>query len=43
MPTSKVLRVFENKVMRRLFGPKIVEDYKMGSLMIYNPHQTLFE
>jgi hypothetical protein len=37
-PAFKVLRVFENKVLRRLFGPEIVEDSIMRTLIISNPH-----
>jgi hypothetical protein len=40
------LRVFENEVLRRIFGPKrdegIGENYIMRSLMIHNPHPVLF-
>jgi len=43
------LRVFENRVLRRIFGPKRErsqgngEDYIMRSLMICTDHQILFE
>jgi len=39
------LRVFENRVLRRIFGPErdmvmgIGEDYIMTSFMVYTPHQ----
>jgi len=43
------LRVFENRVLRRIFGPKrngvnrgSGENYIMRSLMICTPHPTLF-
>ena len=38
------LRVYENWVLRRIFGPKRYEVtyYIMRSLMIYTPHQILF-
>jgi hypothetical protein len=42
------LRVFENRVLRRKFGPKRDEvtgdgeDYIMRILMIHTPHQILF-
>jgi len=42
------LRVFENRVLRRKFGPKrdevrgSGENYIIRSLMICNPHQILF-
>ena len=42
------LRVFENRVLRRVFGPKWDEvtgngeNYKMRSLMICIPHPILF-
>jgi hypothetical protein len=42
------LRLFENSVMRRIFGPKrnryygSGENYKTISLMICTPHQILF-
>ena len=42
------LRVFENRVLRRIFGPKreeiagIGENYIMGSLMICTFYHTLF-
>ena len=42
------LRVFENKVLRRIFGPKrdkvkgIGENHIMRSLMICTPHPILF-
>ena len=42
------LRVFENRVLRRIFGPKIDEitgnreNYIMRSLMICTPHPILF-
>jgi len=40
--------VFENRVLRRIFGPKRDEttvngeNYIMRSLIIYTPHPTLF-
>jgi hypothetical protein len=40
--------MFENVVLRRIFGPKRYvikgsgENYIMGSLMIRTPHQVLF-
>ena len=43
------LRVFENRVLRRIFGPKRDgvtgewRSYIMRSLMICNPHPILFE
>ena len=43
------LRVFENKVLRRIFGPKrdevtgFGENYIMKSLMMCTPHQILIE
>jgi len=43
------LRVFENRVLRRIFGPKRVEVERewrkliMRSLMICIPHQILFK
>jgi hypothetical protein len=42
------LRVFENRVLRRIFGPKGDEvtrewrNYTMRSLMIYTLHPILF-
>jgi len=42
------LRVFENRVLKRIFGPKRDEvtaewrDYVMRSLMIRTPHPLLF-
>jgi len=42
------LRVFENRVLRTIFGPKrdevtgSGEDYIMRSLMICTPHPILF-
>jgi hypothetical protein len=42
------LRVFENWVFKRIFGPKrdkitgSGEKYIMRNLMIYTPHQILF-
>jgi hypothetical protein len=42
------LRVFENKVLRRIFGPKRAkeqgsgENYKMRNLIICTPHRILF-
>ena len=42
------LRVFDNRVLRRIFGPKRDEipgkggNYIMRSLMICTPHQILF-
>jgi hypothetical protein len=43
------LRVFENRVLRRIFGPRRHEvtgewrkNYIMRSLMICTPHQILF-
>jgi hypothetical protein len=41
------LKVFENRVPRRIFGPEdtvtgIGEDYKMRSLMTCTPHPILF-
>jgi hypothetical protein len=42
------LRVFENRVLRRIFGPKRNEvmgkwrNYIMRSFMICTPHQKLF-
>jgi len=42
------LRVFENRVLRRIFGPKrdegtgSRENYVMSSLMICTPHPVLF-
>jgi hypothetical protein len=42
------LRVFENRVFRRIFGPKrdevtgSRENYIMRSFVICTPHQTLF-
>ena len=42
------LRVFENRVLRRIFGPKRDEitgngeTYIMRSLMIFIPHPVLF-
>jgi hypothetical protein len=42
------LRVFENRVLKRVFGPKrdevtgIGENYIMRSLMICIPHPILF-
>jgi hypothetical protein len=42
------LRVFENRVLRRIFGPKrdevtrSGEDYVTGSFMICTAHQILF-
>jgi hypothetical protein len=42
------LKVFENRMLRRIFGPKREEvkgsgeNYKMRSLIIYTPHQLLF-
>jgi len=42
------LRVFENRVLRRIFGTKgetlhrSREEYIMRSLMICTPHQILF-
>jgi hypothetical protein len=48
-----VLRVFGNRVLRRIFGPKIDEvtgenggngeNYIMRSFMICTPHHILFE
>jgi len=41
------LRVFKNRVLRRMFGPKrgeitgSGEDYKKRSIMIYTTHQML--
>jgi hypothetical protein len=43
------LRVFENRVLRRIFGPKSHEvtgsgeNYIMRSLMVCTPHSILFE
>jgi hypothetical protein len=43
------LRVFENRVLRKIFGPKRDEvqgngkNYTINSLMIYTPHPILFE
>jgi hypothetical protein len=43
------LRVLENRVLRRIFGPKMDEvtgsgeNYIMRSLMICTAHQILFE
>jgi hypothetical protein len=42
------LRVFKNRVLRRMFGPKRGEitgngeDYKRRNFMIYTSHQMLF-
>jgi hypothetical protein len=36
------LRVFENRVLRRIFGPKRYEVTGEWSLMICTPHQILF-
>jgi len=42
------LKVFENRVLRRLFGPKrdevtgSGENYLMRSLMICAPHEIMF-
>ena len=42
------LRIFENRVLRRIFGPKRDEvtgdreNYPMRSLLICTPHQILF-
>jgi hypothetical protein len=42
------LRVFQNRVLRRIFGPKreevtmVEENYMMRSLIICTPHQILF-
>jgi hypothetical protein len=37
------LRVSENRVLRRIFGPKRGgENYIIRSLMIYTAHQILF-
>jgi hypothetical protein len=42
------LRVFENRVLRRMFGPKRYEvqgngeNYMLRSLRISSPHQILF-
>jgi len=42
------LRLFESRVLRRIFGPKMDEvtgsggNYIMMSLMICTPHQILF-
>ena len=46
---SRGLRVFENRVLRRIFGPKREEaqgsgeDYITRSFMICTPHHILFE
>jgi len=43
------LRVFENRVLRRIFRPKkdeVTRDYRtyiMKSLTMYTPHSTLFK
>jgi hypothetical protein len=46
MREERRLRVFENRVLRRIFGPKrdegSGENYIMKSLMICTPHPTLF-
>jgi hypothetical protein len=45
---KRTLRVFENKVLRRIYGPKREEvtrngeKYIMRSLMICTPHPILF-
>jgi hypothetical protein len=45
---ERKLRVFENKVLRRIYGPKRDEvtrngeNYVMRSLMICTPHPQLF-
>jgi len=37
------LRVFQNRILRRIFGPKETdENYIMKSVMICTVHQTLF-
>jgi len=43
------LRVFENRVLSKIFGPKrdkingeCKKNYIKGHLMIYTPHQILF-
>jgi len=42
------LRVFENRVLRRIFGPRrdevpgSGENYIMSSLMVSTPHQIFF-
>jgi hypothetical protein len=36
------LGVFENRVLRRIFGPKRGENYTVRSFMICTPHQILF-
>jgi hypothetical protein len=44
----KWLRIFENRVPRKIFGPKgdeVIGDWnKLNNekFMVYNPHQTLF-
>jgi hypothetical protein len=46
MREERRIRLFENTVLRRIFGPKrgkvigSVEDYIMRSLMIRTPHQN---
>jgi hypothetical protein len=44
--STNLLRVFENGVLRRIFGPKRRqgrgENYIMRSLMISTPHPILF-
>jgi len=43
------LKVFQNRVLRRIFGPKTDEvtqeyrNYIMRSLMIFSPHQISFD
>jgi hypothetical protein len=45
---ERKLRVFESRVLRKIFGPKrdeyhgSGENYIMRSLMIYTPHPVLF-
>jgi len=47
MREERRLRVFENRVLRRIFGPKRYEvkgsrhDYAMRSFMICTPHRLL--
>jgi hypothetical protein len=47
--TERRLRVFQNRVLRRTFGPKsdkinrgMEKNYIMRRLMNYTPHQILF-
>jgi hypothetical protein len=48
-PSPVMMRLFENRVLMRIFGPKRDEvsgewrSYIMKSLMICTPHQMLFE